>query len=226
MNWKLRAARISKGWSIEKASEMVNVAARTYQRWERGTHVPNFDSRRLLREAFGMTDEELGYAADPLLSSLDNQHNVSLTDEELTTLSELFSLMRRSAMANFDPAKRETLRKLLRLLENAGLTIGGFQLIDPEQIERLTGALRKPSCIDAKTLSGLRNTTVNYWHIRRYGTVASPNLLSAAREHYRIVTQLLQGSLFPTTRTPPLCDYERNGFACGHVIIDGFAKTR
>ena len=104
MNRKLRAARISKGWSIEKASEMVNVAARTYQRWERETHIPNFDSRRLLREAFRMTDEELGYAADPLLSSLENQQSVTLTDEELTTLSELFSFIRGSTMAKFDPA--------------------------------------------------------------------------------------------------------------------------
>lgn len=60
MNERLRATRLRKGWSQEEAAEAAQVAIRTYQRWENGKAHPNFASRRLLREAFGCSDEELG----------------------------------------------------------------------------------------------------------------------------------------------------------------------
>ncbi|HYU75696.1 MAG TPA: helix-turn-helix transcriptional regulator [Ktedonobacteraceae bacterium] len=61
MNAKLRSARLKKGWSQEEAAEAVGVAVRTYQRWEQEDVVPNFASRRLLRDAFGCSDSELGF---------------------------------------------------------------------------------------------------------------------------------------------------------------------
>jgi transcriptional regulator with XRE-family HTH domain len=60
MNEKLLSIRIKKGWSQGEAAEAVGVATRTYQRWEHGSSMPNFESRRMLRQAFGAADRELG----------------------------------------------------------------------------------------------------------------------------------------------------------------------
>lgn len=59
-NEKLRSARLSKGWSQEEVASMAKISTRAYQRWESGDASPNFESRRLLRQLFGATDEELG----------------------------------------------------------------------------------------------------------------------------------------------------------------------
>jgi transcriptional regulator with XRE-family HTH domain len=226
MNEKLKVARLKKGWSQEDAAYAVQVAPRTYQRWENGETHPNFESRKLLREAFGATDEELGLLLpdmpvatapkpelqkEPRRDLVQNELSpvptngqvVILTQEQVAALYDLLGLgdkNMKSTRANFDPRKRETLQKLLQLLKIAGITIGGFQLLDLDQFERLAGALKKPSRIDTKTLNGLKNTTANYWQVRLYGSVASPDLLNATKEHHRIVIQLLQGSLFPTIR--------------------------
>src|SRR5260370_1264539 len=61
MNEKLKAARLSKGWSQEEAAAQAGVSFRAYWNWENGVANPNFGSRRVLRDAFGCADEELGF---------------------------------------------------------------------------------------------------------------------------------------------------------------------
>src|SRR5437588_10177237 len=52
-----------------------------------------------------------------------------------------------------------------------------------------------------ETLRGLKSTTEYYWQLRVSGSIASPDLLDAVLGQHRIATQLLQGSLSPTSRT-------------------------
>ena len=131
---------------------------------------------------------------------------VRLTSEQIAVLLSLLgdtTIMKR-ILNQFDPAKRATLRTLQELLAATGLALVGSQLADSEQwehLDRLARALKKPSHIDMKTVTGLKNTTANYWQVRLYGSIASPDLLNVTKEHYRIVTRLLQSSLLPTTRT-------------------------
>lgn len=139
------------------------------------------------------------------LRRLDKAHEYSplvrLTPEQIVVLQSLPG--NETLMLHFDPAKRETLRTLREWLAVTGITIASSPLINPEQLEqleRLAGSFKKPSRMDTKTLSGLKMVATNYWQLRVHGSIASPDLLSLAKEHYRVVTQLLQGSLFPTTR--------------------------
>lgn len=60
-NEKLRTARLREGWSQEEVAEMAHVSTRAYQRWESGEVYPNFESRRLLRQVFNCSDDELGF---------------------------------------------------------------------------------------------------------------------------------------------------------------------
>jgi transcriptional regulator with XRE-family HTH domain/tetratricopeptide (TPR) repeat protein len=64
MNEKLLRRRLKKGWSQAEAAEAIGVATRTYQRWEYGISLPNFESRRMLRKAFEAEDRELGIERD------------------------------------------------------------------------------------------------------------------------------------------------------------------
>src|SRR6266566_2629837 len=70
-----------------------------------------------------------------------------------------------------------------------------------DELERLIRTLTKPSSIDAETLRALKSTTENCWRLRVRGSIASPDLLKAVSGQYRVVAQLLQGSLLPTSRT-------------------------
>lgn len=115
MNEKLAFARMKKGWSQQEAADAAQVAVRTYQRWEHGKCVPNFASRRLLRNAFGATEEELGFGLPHPQSMPDPgeaQQVARLTHQELVALAEILE-----AGGNLlDEAKRNTLRKLLALI--------------------------------------------------------------------------------------------------------------
>jgi transcriptional regulator with XRE-family HTH domain len=63
VNTKLRAARLRKRWSIEKASEHAGVSWRTYSRWEHGAQLPRLYNLELLCQAFQMAPEDLGFDA-------------------------------------------------------------------------------------------------------------------------------------------------------------------
>jgi transcriptional regulator with XRE-family HTH domain/tetratricopeptide (TPR) repeat protein len=60
-NWRLRAAREKRLWTIEQACERVGASRNAYYRWERGLQYPNMSSLTRLHEAFGLSPEELGF---------------------------------------------------------------------------------------------------------------------------------------------------------------------
>ena len=227
VNHKLRAARKAKAWTIETAAEKVGVSWVTYSRWEKGTQTPYLSTVRDICKAFHKSPQDLGLdhlveesieeeTKHAALSSVSlqieqnasAQHSpvVRLTSEHIAVLLSLLgdTTIMKTILNQFDPAKRETLRTLRELLAATSLALVGSQLADAEQwehLDRLARALKKPSHIDTKTVTGLKNTTANYWQVRLSGSIASPDLLNATKEHYRIVTRLLQSSLLPTTRT-------------------------
>jgi tetratricopeptide (TPR) repeat protein len=230
LNQKLRAVREQNMWTIPEAAEEVGVDAQTFWRWENYVQWPRAYALRKLVSVFGRSVEELGFGKGASAdreqvqrkeepTSAEEKQEEAILPTPQRAYSQSSSLVRlapdqvavllallgdKTIMRQFDPAKRETLRTLQVLLSATGMAIVGSQLADPEQwehLERLVSVLKKPSHIDTKTVNGLRNTTANYWQVRLYGSIASSDLLNAAKEHYRIVIQLLQGSLLPTTRT-------------------------
>jgi transcriptional regulator with XRE-family HTH domain/tetratricopeptide (TPR) repeat protein len=60
-NWRLRAAREKRLWTIEQACERVGASRNAYYRWERGLQYPNMSSLTRLHEVFGLSPEELGF---------------------------------------------------------------------------------------------------------------------------------------------------------------------
>jgi tetratricopeptide (TPR) repeat protein/transcriptional regulator with XRE-family HTH domain len=73
------------------------------------------------------------------------------------------------------------------------------ELLNPQPWERLAAALAKPSTIDETALSELKAITKSYWQLRTI--IASPDLLNGVLGHLQTVTELLPGSLLPSTRT-------------------------
>src|SRR5437660_10976053 len=61
VNYKLRAARKAKGWTIEKAAVKIGVSWVTYSRWEKGTQTPYLSTLRDICKAFGKPPKELGF---------------------------------------------------------------------------------------------------------------------------------------------------------------------
>ncbi|GCF06869.1 helix-turn-helix transcriptional regulator [Dictyobacter arantiisoli] len=89
MNTKLRAARIQKRWSQERASEYAEVSERTYLRWEQGTQQPRLSSLDLLCQAFQATPEELGFE-DTLPHVLSHNGRAMISMDELRTFMQTF----------------------------------------------------------------------------------------------------------------------------------------
>ncbi|MBA2288232.1 MAG: helix-turn-helix transcriptional regulator [Ktedonobacteraceae bacterium] len=148
MNERLKAARMKNGWSQEDAADAAQISPRTYQRWESGETHPNFESRRLLRKAFGATDEELGLLFPGIaVAAMSEVTRLDLSPDELVALCEL--IRAGSTMALFDPAKRKTLEKLAMTL---GITVTGPHLLDPEPWERLALITVKPGTINDTTI--------------------------------------------------------------------------
>jgi transcriptional regulator with XRE-family HTH domain len=136
-NYKLKAARERKIWTIPEAAEKVGVDSQTYWRWENYVHQPHAYSLRKLCEVFGMSREDLGFgrssksvdqaqqieesvteekrrdeATKPTIGASNHQGPsfIRLTPEQVAVL---LSLLKVSAMAHFDPKKRKTLRQLI-----------------------------------------------------------------------------------------------------------------
>lgn len=185
MNEKLKYARLRMGWSQEEAAEAAQASVRAYQGWEAGAHTPTFESRRLLRSAFGATDEELGFG----LSDSPRKQLVTLTHEELAAFTEL--LRAGGDMTLFDPAKRKTLATLATVL---GLAATASQILgDPEPWERLFMAQQasSPSIIlNPATLEHFEHLLATSWLLCNENQLATaervlvsflPQLLSLPR---------------------------------------------
>lgn len=162
-NYKLRAARMRKSWSMAKASEKVRVDRVTYSRWERGEQTPHPSTLDLLCQAFGMSQEELGF---PLTISLEEpnqdaeQQIVRLTSDQLAILKVV---LEGTDMTLFDPSKRETLRHVAMAL---GATVAHPQsLIDPEPWERLALAQTRPSALDNTALERFEHLIGEGWKL-------------------------------------------------------------
>src|SRR5258708_27843306 len=117
-----------------------------------------------------------------------NSPVVRLTSEQIAVLLSLIgdTTIMKTILNQFDPAKRATLRTLRELLAATGLALVGSQLADSEQwehLDRLARALKKPSHIDTKTVTGLKNTTANYWQVRLSGRIHVPGLMHGTKEH-------------------------------------------
>lgn len=157
MNEKLKNARNSKGLSQPEAAVIACVSTRQYQRWESGDASPNFASRQLLRQAFGLTDEELGFT--------DKRPPILFDAGELSAFANYLGLGGYS-MVHFDEAKRNTLRKLLAL---AGTSFGAQILARPEPWEWLITPSTPASSIEHEALGYFESMIGNVWGLSNNG---------------------------------------------------------
>lgn len=159
-NARLIAARETRGWSQEEVAELAGISVREYQRWEKGETNPNFESRRLLRQAFDSSDDALGFN--------DRRQIITFSDEELAAFADLLGLGGRSIMVHFDESKRDTLRKLLAL---AGTAVGAQILEHPEPWEPfITSA--GPSTFSTEALVYFESLIGSVWGLSNQGELA------------------------------------------------------
>ncbi|GHO94792.1 hypothetical protein KSF_048400 [Reticulibacter mediterranei] len=197
MNKRLHDARIRKGWSQEEAAEQAQVSVRTYQRWEHGTHSPNFESRKLLREAFGCSDADLGFVE--LLYSDDDRQILLLTSEEEAAISDLLRLGGTTAMVLFDKSKRDALAKLMKI---AGATIAAPQILTTaEPWERLAHA-QTSSSPSQETYAYFESMIASCWGLSNNGeldvsgqmlSTFLPKMLQLAPQHKEAARLASQG---------------------------------
>ncbi len=143
LNHKLRAARKAKAWTIETAAEKVGVSWVTYSRWAKGTQTPYLSTVRDICKAFHKSPQDLGLehlveesgeeetkdGTLPFLTlplpSHQNSSVITLTQEQAVVFFSLIG----DGMKHFDPAKRETIEKLLRTLG----VVAGTAMLSPLQ---------------------------------------------------------------------------------------------
>jgi tetratricopeptide (TPR) repeat protein len=195
LNYKLRAVREHKMWTIPEAAEEVGVDAQTFWRWENYVQWPRAYALRKLCTVFERSAEELGFGRssdnldhtrsavqkkpDETVSLLSQRVNeqgaalVRLTPEQVKTLLAL--LRNETTVKQFDPAKRETLRTLRELLRDAALAAGASRILgewmsqeirtDPEPWERLAIARVKPSVMNTGTLDHFEHLLDECWEL-------------------------------------------------------------
>lgn len=174
-NEKLIVAREERRWTQEKAAEKIGVSRITYTRWEEQGVIPRLSTMGMACEAFKLTPEQLGFRNPGRSQHLESDEGVN---------------------------RRKAIQEIGKIVGTAGsLLMMPQTLLYVDDLERLVRALTKPSSIDNETLRGLKRTTENYWQLRLHGDIASPGLLAAVLGHYRLITQILQSSLLPSTRT-------------------------
>jgi tetratricopeptide (TPR) repeat protein len=94
--------------------------------------------------------------------------------------------------------RRDFNRKVLGVA--ATTFVASDALIDSDLLDRFNRALKKPSTLDATTLSYFRKCTENYYQDRHDANAASFDVLTYALDHFRKVTDLLEEPLLPTIR--------------------------
>jgi DNA-binding XRE family transcriptional regulator/tetratricopeptide (TPR) repeat protein len=145
VNHKLRAARKAKAWTIETAAEKIGVSWITYSRWEKGTQTPYLPTVRDICKAFHKSPQDLGLEhlveepgeeetknGTPLFDR--NSSVITLTQEQAAVFFSLIG----DGMKHFDPAKRETIDKLLRTL---GIVTGTTMLSPLQGLVQMGAAL-------------------------------------------------------------------------------------
>src|SRR5258706_3150675 len=174
-NEKLITAREERGWTQEKAAEKIGVSRVAYARWEEQGVIPHLSTISMACEAFKMTPQQLGFRKSAGSQGLESDEDVD---------------------------RRKAIQEIGKFVGTTSALLMMHQtLLNADNLEQLAKTLSRPSSIDREILRGLKRTTENYWRLRLHGDITSPDLLDAVLGHYRIATQLLQGSLLPTTRT-------------------------
>ena len=192
LNQRLQAARDQGMWSLEEAAEKVGVDAQTFWRWEHYVQWPRPYALRKLCVVFGKPAEELGFGPDDAQRSRESLEettsNKGINDGALLPTTRVVhtqdSLLVRltpgqvdaflalledeATMRQFDPAKRETLQKLLaagRGLLAADVARTGFQCVDPDLWERSSVAHAKPSALNSTTLNRFECYLGDCWEL-------------------------------------------------------------
>lgn len=75
---KLKAERLSRGWTIAYVAQQIGGSQNSYVNWEQGRHLPSDYARRELCNLFGLSEEELGFKEERGIKMND------LTEEEKT----------------------------------------------------------------------------------------------------------------------------------------------
>lgn len=160
VNQRLRAARMSKRWSMATASEKVGVDRVTYSRWERGEQEPYISTLDMLCQAFGMSPEELGYEHLVAIQDVQEQQIIKLSSEQLDILRIVLG---ESRMTYFDQAKRETLRQIA--VATGAATAGARIFLNPEPWDRLLAAQTKVSILNVASLDIFENLIAEGWKL-------------------------------------------------------------
>jgi len=203
VNQKLRAVREQKMWTIPEAAEAVGVDVQTYWRWEHTVQWPRAYALRKLCSVFDRSAEELGFGRSPdsdneirptvvkqseetgtQLSPTRKTHEeaiVRLTPEQAEAL--LVLLRNETAVKQFDPTKRATLRTLGELLKDIALVTGSSMLVgewmdqenatDPDPWERLVRARVAPSAMNTATLDHFTNLLSECWKLTDLNELAA-----------------------------------------------------
>lgn len=196
MNEKLFAARIEKGWSQEEAAEAVGVAPRTYQRWEHGDALPNFASRRLLHQAFGATDEELGFhqiQREEASSSTQRQRTSLIEEKRFEGLPD--SQVTSSLESGIHRMKEVRRQFLQHMFSTTGALLAlPYPSFDAKSWERLS----QPHSNEI-TLRHLETITKSHWQLFLH-VISKSDLLSSSWGHLQTIMQFLKSSSSGVTR--------------------------
>ncbi len=144
-NQKLRKARQQKRWSIEKAAEKVGVSWLTFSRWEHGTQQPRSATLDMLCNAFGMSPEELGYAAENCLSRTDVEKDPESSE---------------------DVKRREALQKIAQA---TGTTLILSDIVGLSSLTSNTIQPLSKSSLSEETIGGLATITQQHRMLQRNG---------------------------------------------------------
>lgn len=105
---RLKACRIARKLPQIRLAELLDISPRVYNRWEKGTAVPHFDTVVKIADLLGVSLDELAGRKDPTSEPLIHNHKLHslcqhidhLSDEDQQALMVLMdSLVKRSQMA-------------------------------------------------------------------------------------------------------------------------------
>ena len=105
---RLKACRMTRKLSQIRLAELLEVSPRVYNRWEKGTAVPHFDTVVKIADLLSVSLDELAGRKDPMSEPLIHNHKLHslcqqidhLSDEDQQALAVLMdSLVKRSQMS-------------------------------------------------------------------------------------------------------------------------------
>jgi transcriptional regulator with XRE-family HTH domain len=188
----LRRERLRKGWTQQELADFAQVSLSSIERAERGKPLRVDICKRICITLGKEKPEELDllYCGEEE-ENRRNNNNGSYRDEAQDDSSALLSKPENSMN------RRDFTRGVLQIASTAFLA---HEVLNDELLERFFRALEKPSTIDENFLRYLEMHSKNYWRDHYYAIVTSGDLLSYSKDHFKKITELLEGSLFPQVR--------------------------